>query len=309
MKVENIILDGDLGVVRAARVSFDKTSEEFTPEDIPLIKYLAKHKHETPFRHSYICFSVPEDASPIVGDVYLTPFEKAGLHIEKVGESVVYRNTLLGWLNLIKSGAIDVCYNIIDALYKVAPTAVTAYLGDMPENSGYVLAPVVANSKWLDTISLRCEAPIFIARQLGKHQADLSWNECSRRYVDDRFEFHSPAGTWRKRPDEGIKQGSGEDIEQVLGYEAEVLYRGALDHSNLIYENLVTCKRIAPEMARMVLPQSMLTKWVWSGSIAAFAHVWSLRSKPNAQKEVQEFADKMKKAILEVYPEYAELFE
>ena len=308
MKVENIELEGDLGVVRAARVSFDGAVSEFTDSDKPLVKYLANHKHETPFRHGFLQFSVPVDTTPLVGDVYLNPFEKAGLHIEVVEDHVVYRNSLLGWLKLLQSGAVDVCYDIVSALMEYAPVATAAYLGDTAHGGGLVLKHTEVPGKWLDTVSLRCEAPMFIARQLGKHQTDLSWNELSRRYVDSDFEFHTPKGEWRTRPEDGIKQGSGESIEEKLGVEAEMLYRSLVDQANLIYDNLVTCKNVAPEMARMTLPQSMITKWVWSGSIAAFAHVYALRIKGNAQKEVRDFAVLMKDAILEQYPEYEGLF-
>lgn len=58
----------DLDVVNAARVSFSKESDYarnwagdvdgITERDEKLIKYLAKHKHFSPFNHSFIKFRV-----------------------------------------------------------------------------------------------------------------------------------------------------------------------------------------------------------------------------------------------------------
>ena len=59
---------------------------------------------------------------------------------------------------------------------------------------------------------------------------------------------------------------------------------------------------IAPEMARMVLPQSMMTEWYWSGTLMAFAHVCNLRCKPDAQLETREICDDIDLAMAELFP-------
>ena len=61
-----------------------------------------------------------------------------------------------------------------------------------------------------NNITVRCNVPIFLARQLGKHQVGMSWNEISRRYVDTTPDFFDPSGTWRSKPYGSIKQGSAE---------------------------------------------------------------------------------------------------
>jgi len=148
-------------------------------------------------------------------------------------------------------------------------------------------------------IQIRCNSPIFIARQLGKHQAGLSWNEVSRRYVDSEPEFFVP-DEWRGRPDGSIKQGSGGVVEQnedvvkamiALNQEMVTLYKGLLEAD------------IAPEMARMVLPQSMMTSWYWSGNLLAFAHVYKERIAEGAQLEAQWFAEELDKVIRPLFPE------
>jgi thymidylate synthase (FAD) len=198
MKVELIdSAGGDLSVVNSARVSFAKEVKEMTGQDERLIQYLAKHRHDTPFRHNFI--------------------------------------------------------------------------------------------------QLRCSVPLFLARQLMKHQAGLTWNEESRRYVDNMPEFYEPEA-WRKRPDGGIKQGSGKKVKKELQESIEEEYEYYMNHAKMLYTNLLAMN-VAPEMARMVLPQSMMVNFIWSGNLLAFYHVYSLRSGEGAQKEAKDFAELLKSAI------------
>ncbi len=126
-----------------------------------------------------------------------------------------------------------------------------------------------------------------------KHQAGLTWNEVSRRYVDDGLVFYTP-DAWRSRPEGGIKQGSGGIIEEngrwLRWYEEHL--KDCIEMYNDMLRN-----NIAPEMARMVLPQSMMVDFIWSGNLLAFFHVWKLRSGEGAQVEAQDFAKLLKQAI------------
>lgn len=160
-----------------------------------------------------------------------------------------------------------------------------------------------------NSITVRCKAPVFLARQLMKHQVGLSWNEESRRYVDTPPEFYTPS-VWRSRPDGSIKQGSGDDVitsvelmygEQMWHETPQELYEVHIADSVRLYEDMLE-SGIAPEMARMVLPQSMYVTWVWTGSLLAFSHVFNLRIKPNAQVEAQEFAAKLGDVIQPLFP-------
>lgn len=201
MKVELIDwAGGDLSVVNSARVSFAKEATEMTGKDEKLINYLAKHRHDTPFRHNFI--------------------------------------------------------------------------------------------------QLRCCVPLFLARQLMKHQAGLTWNEESRRYIDYLPDFYKPDG-WRKRPDKSIKQGSGghHHFSPKLSREYEMYLKKATEY----YEDLLD-EGVAPEMARMVLPQSMMINFIWSGNLLAFYHVWNLRSGEGAQQEARDFAQQLKQAIEPAFP-------
>ena len=186
----------DLTVVNAARVSYSKVSKSFSTQDERLIKYLADHKHWSPFAHAFLQF--------------------------------------------------------------------------------------------------RIKAPVFVARQLVKHQVGLVWNEVSRRYVDDEPEFYVPT-SWRGRP-KNSKQGSDGEVQTDEEY-----YNRYLNGCQLYYSLLLN-QGVAPEQARMVLPQSTMTEWIWSGSVYAFARVCNLRCKPDTQKETQDVANEIDKLADEAFP-------
>ena len=186
----------DLDVVNAAKVSFAKESKEFDDNSVRLIKYLAKHKHMSPFGHCFASFHV--------------------------------------------------------------------------------------------------KAPIFVARQLVKHKF-LRWNEVSRRYVDDEPEFYQP-DVWRGKSADK-KQGS----EGAVGGPWSLLVDQEAMDTLLLYTGLIK-KGIAPEQARMVLPQSTMTEWRWSGSLDAFADMCNLRCKPDTQYETRVVANKVCNKMRELFP-------
>ena len=146
-------------------------------------------------------------------------------------------------------------------------------------------------------ITLRCEAPIWLARQLGKHQVSMDWNEVSRRYVDTGFEFFVPE--YRERPDGSIKQGSGaRHLESRYWVnETNRLHDIALS----VYDAMIA-DGVAPEQARGILPQNMMTTWIWSGSLLGFFHLWRLRSDSHAQVEAQQFAQQVADICEQLFP-------
>ena len=159
-------------------------------------------------------------------------------------------------------------------------------------------------------VSLRIKAPIFVARQLVKHQVGLVWNEVSRRYVDDEPEFYVPS-VWRKRAD-NVKQGSS--YEECFGAVAachsvytdnegwqDVQTTDYAEHALNAYKALLA-SGVCPEQARMVLPQSMMTEWIWSGSLAAFARVCNLRLDPHTQEETRDVAAMIDAIIAPLFP-------
>lgn len=143
------------------------------------------------------------------------------------------------------------------------------------------------------SLQFHIKAPIFVARQLGKHQVGLVWNEVSRRYVDNKPEFFDPL-LYRGRA-ENKKQGSTPDA--VIEYNMKPL----IEYVTQCYENMLN-KGICPEQARMVLPQAMYTEWYWSGSLAAFARVCNLRLKPDTQYETRWIANEISSLVEEHFP-------
>ena len=136
------------------------------------------------------------------------------------------------------------------------------------------------------SISFRIRAPVFVARQLVKHQVGLSWNEVSRRYVSYEPELYR-IDKWRGKP-VNSKQGSAGEVE--LSDLAKVSYDKIMEGCKILYDQLLS-EGVAPEQARAVLPQSMMTEWIWSATLYAFARVCDLRCKPDVQKETREVAE------------------
>lgn len=190
----------DLSVVNAARVSFHKQSEwadapgDMWESDVKLIKYLAKHKHFSPFNHAFLSF--------------------------------------------------------------------------------------------------RVKAPIFVARQLVKHKF-LPWNEVSRRYVDEEPEFYCPKFL-RKRAD-NVKQGSSDETYATLA-------AGANAETCLIEYQYLLDMGVAPEEARMVLPQNTMTEWMWSGTLGAWFDMLVLRLDPHTQQETRDVANLIAGHIKQLFP-------
>ena len=180
---------------------------------------------------------------------------------------------------------------------KLAPMMIDVY--GLKEGDKKLISYLARHKHWTPfahtTVSLRLKAPIFVARQLGKHQVGLVWNEVSRRYVDSEPEFYTP-DTWRKRAD-NVKQGSKDD-----GFEESFV--GGSDHNKMcldFYQDLLS-SGICPEQARMVLPQSMMTEWIWTGNLVALANMCKLRLDSHTQRETQEVAKMVNDVIAPLFP-------
>lgn len=154
-------------------------------------------------------------------------------------------------------------------------------------------------------VRFRIEAPIFVARQLKTHEVGLVWNEVSRRYVDKEPEFFVP-DYWRKKAD-NKKQGSTDEAISVVDKRlygdvtAEQKYERFLDHAVDCYRSFLEAG-ICPEQARMILPQSMYTSWIWTGSLYAFARIVKLRTHDDAQRETRVIAEMIAEHMAKAFP-------
>jgi thymidylate synthase (FAD) len=158
-------------------------------------------------------------------------------------------------------------------------------------------------------ITLRETVPIFVARQRFKHTVGFTYNEISRRYVDDTPEFFFP-DTWRERPAGSVKQGSSDtsivttmDSWAGIGGDNSVKRYCEMLNTNALgaYQNLLDAG-VAPEMARMVLPQAMMTSYYVTGSLMAFARAYKLRSDAHSQLEIQHLAKRWDTIIRPLFP-------
>jgi thymidylate synthase (FAD) len=167
-------------------------------------------------------------------------------------------------------------------------------------------------------ITLHFKWPIFVARQAMRSNIGICWNEVSRRYVDDTPEFYEPK-VWRGRPEGSIKQGSGEEVlaylEDFYGKAPSMTqpgvtvldsrigeYQRYVDLLSALVTNCLRKERCCPEMARMVLPQSMYTEAWGTFSLAALARFYKLRADSHAQKEIQEFANAIDSLVRPLFP-------
>lgn len=166
--------------------------------------------------------------------------------------------------------------------------------------------------------SFHVKAPVFVARQLVKHKF-LRWNEISRRYVDSKPEFYQPT-EWRGKSADK-KQGSSSEVVKMLHWiiedpelsvEGHTHYDNVSDNPNrwssyvnkqaIDLYNAMINSDVCPEQARMVLPQSMMTEWYWSGSLDAFADMCKLRCAPDTQAETAEVAWGIDLKMVDLFP-------
>lgn len=146
-------------------------------------------------------------------------------------------------------------------------------------------------------ITLRLKAPIFVRTQCFKHKQGFVENEISRRYVDTDPEFYFPE-VWRPRPANGMKQGSG--YGHIIDSD-ELSVKEYCDKALKYYKELLS-RDVAPEMARMVLPQNTYTEWYWTGSLAAYARFYKQRVGHTAQLETHILAKKVGDIIKDLFP-------
>ena len=143
-------------------------------------------------------------------------------------------------------------------------------------------------------VTFHVKAPIFVARQLVKHEY-MPWNEISRRYVDDEPEFYQPE-EWRGRS-EDKKQGSDGVINDIRPSVAQNMVEDCRQNYNYLL-----AKGVSPEQARMVLPQSTMTEWYWSGTLYAFAKMCQLRCAKDTQQESSEVAMQVSEYMEKLFP-------
>lgn len=286
-------LNSDNGICDAARVSMAKEASGFTKEQNgKLIGYLCANKHWSPFGHAREIFHF--NISDADWTYFLERANTAGFTWERSDKLVFLSGSVWAYYENMSFLPPPVADGIRWWFHNAAKYELTAPLlfrrpraADWGGRVFNVTPKDIREFARLTVATFRITAPIFVARQLVKHQIDLCWNEESRRYIDDAPEFFLP-DVWRARPDKSIKQGSSQtavSLSEDVTRRAQRAFTSALGDYNLFLE-----ADVAPELARMVLPQSAMTQWIWTGTIAAFRRVCDLRLDPHAQVETRQIA-------------------
>jgi thymidylate synthase (FAD) len=316
-------LNSDAGICDAARVSLAKLAANFTDEEnAKLLKYLFTHKHWSPFGHAREIFSFligNQDWLYFLEHANTAGFTWYSVSLAGTAKRVFVSGSVWAWhenLAFFPEGVQD----SVRIWFKSQPryTTIAALLFRQPisfeKTFEYVPPHDVREFADLMTATFRITAPIFVARQLVKHQIDLCWNEESRRYIDSAPEFFIPE-IWRSRPDKSIKQGSKDEDAFASVPDFRIEADNHAEHGHAMYDWLLQ-NNVAPELARMVLPQSALTQWIWTGTLKAFRRVCDLRLDAHAQVETRQIAQTIDTALraymplawksLEESPEYIE---
>ena len=147
-------------------------------------------------------------------------------------------------------------------------------------------------------IQMRLRMPIWVAREWFRHTVGFARNEISRRYVDDPPQYYVP--TSLRARDTNLKQGSKDEVVEDNEKAVEII-KNAVDACDLTYKTLLELN-VAPELARIVLPQNMYTEFIETGSLSAYARLCGLRTADGAQKEIKMYADALGSLLSEKFP-------
>lgn len=139
-------------------------------------------------------------------------------------------------------------------------------------------------------LQFRISCPIFVERQLFKHQVGLTANSISGRYVDFSDEYWLPDRLRFQSKDS--KQGSAGNLPDDDNARLIERVKEAVRQCREVYEEM-SVAGVSKEQCRIVLPLCLETQFVWTGSLAAFIHMWQLRLKPDTQSETREVAIQM----------------
>ena len=305
----------DLTVVNAARVSMNKESVVFTyrkdkpkGSDEGLLGYLSNENHWTPYSHPRETFIFSH--KHFRGEV--SAEQLTGMVCKEIDGKLKVRHSLWGWAKLLPNLYPNLAECIARELTRIYPECCKAlgiaYTDAVDRDVQYRHSPsdVERDPDYID-VTMREKVPIFVARQRFKHMVGFTYNEVSRRYVDDEPEFFTPE-VWRSKPEGSIKQGSGDSAIETMRIcsnggkttphkRANGLNKMALD----CYKDMLA-SGVAPEQARMVLPQSMYTEYYVTGSLSAWARAYKQRIDAHAQVEIQDLAKQWGDIIAPLYP-------
>jgi thymidylate synthase (FAD) len=139
-------------------------------------------------------------------------------------------------------------------------------------------------------LQYRITCPIYVERQLFKHQVGLTANSISGRYVDFEDNYYK-IDTWRKQS-KSSKQGSGENLDEINNVTALFFQDAVISYCTTAYQKLIELG-VAKEQARTILPLNLETTFIWTGSLLAYINFWKLRITRDTQAETMQIAQDM----------------
>lgn len=143
-------------------------------------------------------------------------------------------------------------------------------------------------------LQFRIKCPIYVERQIFKHTIGIDVNSISGRYVDFSDSYYEIEQF--RTQSKSSKQGSGIDLDGVDNKHAIVIQNDVIDFCRKAYQDLLELG-VSKEQARSVLPLSLMTEFIWTGSLQAFIHLCNLRLKPDTQKETRDLVQMMLEAV------------
>jgi thymidylate synthase (FAD) len=320
-------------IVDGARISFDLRASQFTKEqNDKLRRYLFSPRggppHWSPFAKPRFAMKIKRKQISMYQ--FLLTQNLAGFSWEMIGNrEIILNGSLWAWHQALpfiyRNAKPELIVKLLATLKEKFPHFYSFAIKDQCQVGFTFISEDLLGAECVGDYSyneygsdkvhyesLRIQAPIFVARQLAKHQVHLVWNEVSRRYVRDVPELFYPE-QFHQAPEDSIKQGSSAELYS----DTELLSRARqFCHMSMdLYQDLINNDRdengnwknrtfygqkMAPEEARMFLPQNMMTSWYWTGSIDAFNRVLKERLWKTAQKTgTQEVAVQIRDVLIE----------
>lgn len=283
-----------------ARISFARGANEYSEEENKrLITYLVKNNHWTPFGHNRIVLDVELDLKEL-STIAILPLElRASLVLSCNLQGFRISNSVWGWKCLMESvywpAFNSAKYGVVEEILSDLGLKVK----EQSDSKFRTFCSVPSAVKEFDpnhtAIALSCTAPIYIARQLGKHQVGFCWNEESRRYISSDPEFYK-VEQFRKKPERSIKQGSGDNFSEEENAIYKVTQTSCQCASLELYKEWLA-EGMAPELARGELPQSMLVNWVWTSTLTGWVRLLKQRLDSHAQLETRRFAEQVRDVL------------
>lgn len=287
-QVDRINLDGELGIVNSAKVSFNSWSETLTEKGKNLIRFLKEHKHGSPFYHLQKMFSID--------NFDLSKFDKldiAGLEWYVAEGGTIY---------IVRASYFSYCQHkeYFDKYH-------TLEYEEVCNEEWLLKRDDLYKASRIPCLSFRIKAPIFVVRQLETHSVGFAKNEVSGRYVKFDCEFFEP-DKWRKQSKDN-KQGSlpNEFVEEMGGLGFSGNQDIVLGYNDILqfvesWYNINKENEMCGEQARMLLPLATYTHFVWTGSLQDYARICYFRLKPDAQLETREVVEQIYKLCKAEYP-------